>query len=115
MKSMNKPENDDHLSNILQEWTVSDALPARFQEQVWKRICLAEGAGKPALWPTLVRLVEVMLVRPKFALSYVAALLVLGLVAGAVAAQVKTSHLDATLSVRYVQSIDPYWVGSSQP
>jgi len=51
---------------------------------------------------------EVALPQPKFAYSYVAALLLLGIVAGSWAAQRETSRLDAVLGSRYVQSIDPY-------
>jgi hypothetical protein len=63
----------------------------------------------------LARLVEVVLPRPKIAFSYVAALLVLGVTAGTVTAQVKSSRLDNALRARYVQAVDPYRADSLQP
>jgi hypothetical protein len=56
----------------------------------------------------LRHLTEVVLPQPKFAYSYVAALLVLGVVIGSWAAQRETSRLSAALGSRYVQSVDPY-------
>jgi hypothetical protein len=41
--------------------------------------------------------------------------LVLGVTAGSVTAQIKSSHLDATLRSRYVQAVDPYRADSPQP
>lgn len=111
-----KPSGDeDRLQRLLRDWTVNDPLPPRFQEDVWARISRAEAAGAPGLWAGISRLFEVVLPRPKFALSYVAGILVLGLAAGAVAAQVRTSRLDAALGARYVQSIDPFLTATTSP
>lgn len=44
-----------------------------------------------------------------------AALLFLGVAAGSLAAQARSSQLNAALSERYVQSIDPYRAGIPQP
>jgi hypothetical protein len=63
----------------------------------------------------LARLVEVVLPRPKVAFAYVAVLLILGVTAGSVTAQIKSSQLDATLKARYVQAVDPYRADSPQP
>ena len=112
---MNNPENDNSLSRVLGRWKVSDPMPPRFQEQVWKRIALAEATQEPLLLDRLLRLLEIAVPRPKFALSYVAILLVLGVVAGTLTASAKTSHLDADLSARYVQSINPYQSVTSRP
>lgn len=84
------------------------SLPPRFQEQVWQRIARAE--AKPAASPgaEFWRLLGVVLLRPRFAFAYVAVLLAVGVAAGSWAAQVKASRIDSDLSLRYVQSIDPY-------
>ena len=101
---------DDQLREVLREWTVAPPLPPRFQEQVWRRIARAEAKPQPAkrLWSWLLHLAEMNLPRPNFAYSYVAILLLLGVVGGAWAAQRETNRLDAALGSRYVQSIDPY-------
>jgi hypothetical protein len=109
------PDSDERLRKVLREWVVDAPLPPRFQEQVWKRIARAEAPSESFFWTGLARLVEVVLPRPKVAFSYVAALLVLGVTAGSVTAQIKSSQLDATLKARYVQAVDPFRVASPQP
>ncbi len=104
------PENDDALNKVLRQWKFDAPLPPRFQEQVWQRIEKSEAGAEPSPWVGLWRLIEVVLPRPRFAYAYLAILLVTGVAAGSVAAQIKTNRLDSELSVRYVQSIDPYRV-----
>jgi hypothetical protein len=105
------PDNDESLRKVLRQWEVDTPLPPRFQEQVWRRIERAERAESKAeqgFWTNLTKQVEALVPRPRFALAYLSVFLVLGVTAGAVAAQLKTSKLDSELSQRYVQSIDPY-------
>src|SRR5512136_543895 len=108
MKPNQPREDDESLRRVLRQWTVDAPLPPRFQEQVWERIARAEVQPAPTLWASLSRWLEVALPRPRFAFSYVAALLVVGVAAGSLAAQARTSRLETDLSVRYVQSVDPY-------
>ncbi len=115
MKPNQQHEKDESLNRVLRQWTVEASLPPRFQQQVWQRISREESQPKATFRAGLVRLVEVVLPRPKVAFSYVASLLILGVAAGAVAAQIKTSHLEADLSARYVQSVTPFQAGTSQP
>ena len=63
----------------------------------------------------MLRLVDVVLPRPKVALAYVSVLLALGMTAGAWAAQLKTNYTEASLGSRYVRSVDPYQGVSSAP
>ena len=108
--------NDEQLRSALREWVVDAPLPPRFQEQVWQRITRTEARSAPGFRVAgFFRWLEGALPRPKVAFSFVAALLVLGVAAGSVAAQVKSSHLNAALSERYVQSIDPYRSEIPQP
>ena len=100
---------------MLREWVVDTPLPPRFQEQVWKRIARTEARPSPGFWTSFSRWLEVALPRPKVAFAYIAALLVLGVAAGSVTAQVKSSQLNAALGERYVQSIDPYRAEIPQP
>lgn len=114
MKSQ-EPENRDCLDAVLHEWSLETSLPARFQEQVWQRIARAQARPDATPWGGLLRLVAVVLPRPKVALAYVTTLLVLGVAAGSWAAQLKASHLQANLGLRYVQSIDPYRASELRP
>ena len=109
------PEDNEHLGRLLRQWTVDAPLPPRFQEQVWQRIAGAEARPAPTLWASLSRWLEAVLPRPRFALSYATALLVVGLAAGSLAAQARTSRLETDLRVRYVQSVDPYHADLSRP
>ncbi len=108
-------DNDEQLRSVLRRWVVDTPLPPRFQEQVWQRIARAEAGPGTGFWAAVSRLIEVALPRPKVAFSFIAALLVLGVAGGSVAAQVRSSQLNAALSVRYVQSIDPYRSDMPQP
>jgi hypothetical protein len=115
MNTNKTPEGDDALRKVLGQWKVSSPLPPRFQEQVWQRIAKAEAHPEPVAWAGLWRLVETILPRPRFAYAYLAVLLASGVAGGSWAAQVKTNRLDSELSMRYVQSIDPYRADTSLP
>jgi hypothetical protein len=110
MKANQDPEKDRATDKVLKQWVVETPLPPRFPEQVWQRIARAEVSPDVTIsfWTLLRRLIETNLPRPKFAYSYVAILLLLGVVSGAWAAQRETSRLNAALGSRYVQSVDPY-------
>ena len=99
----------------MRSWVVNSPLPSRFQHQVWERITRAEAGPERGFWAAFVNAVEVALPRPKLALSYLASLLILGVAAGSVLAQIRANHLDASLRDRYVQSIDPYHGESRLP
>ncbi len=115
MKPNQTPEEDEPLGRFLRQWAVDTPLPPRFQEQVWQRIARAEAQPAPTLWVSLARWLEVVLPRPRFAFSYAAILLVVGVAAGSLAAQARTSRLETDLSLRYVQSVDPYHADVSRP
>ncbi|HEV2393181.1 MAG TPA: hypothetical protein VG146_12560 [Verrucomicrobiae bacterium] len=108
MKPNHEPDKDRALDKVLKQWVVDAPLPPRFEEQVWQRIARTEARPAPTFLASLSRLIEAALPQPRFACSYVAVLLVLGVMAGSWAAQRETSRLDAALGSRYVQSIDPY-------
>jgi hypothetical protein len=108
MKTEHQIDPDEPLLRALRKWEVSEPLPPRFREQVWQRIARAEMPSQEMVWARLSRLIEAALPRPRFAIPYLAALLLLGVVAGSWAAQIRTSRLDATLSSRYLQSLDPF-------
>lgn len=115
MNANKSPAEDETLRSVLRQWKVDAPLPPRFQEQVWQRIAKAEARPAPAASAGLWRLVEIVFQRPRFAYAYLAVLLLSGVAAGAWAAQVKTTRLESELSLRYVQSIDPYRGDAAQP
>ncbi|MBI3852993.1 MAG: hypothetical protein HY298_22295 [Verrucomicrobia bacterium] len=108
-----KMNNDDEaLRKALHGWVVTPALPPRFQERVWQGIERLESQPRTTLWILLLDWFETSLPRPALAISYVSVLLVLGLSAGYWQVRKETAHLDETLGLRYVQSIDPYQTSS---
>jgi hypothetical protein len=110
MKPDYESEKGERLDEVLRQWTVDTPLPPRFEEQVWRRIAKAETKPHPAssFWAWLLHFAEANLPRPKFAYSYIAILLLLGIAGGAWAAQREADRLDSALGSRYLQSIDPY-------
>lgn len=110
MKPNQEPGTDRALDKAMKQWVVDPPLPPRFQEQVWQRIGRVEARPQTAttLWALLRRVIETNLSGPKLAYSYVAILVLLGVVGGAWAAQRETNRLDGALGSRYVQSLDPY-------
>ena len=116
MKPNQEPETDRALDQAMAQWVVEAPLPARFQEQVWQRVGRVETRPelRPTFWDWLRAAVETRLPRPGVAYSYVAILVLLGILSGAWAAQRETHRLNATLGTRYVQSLDPFTVATSQ-
>ena len=112
MNTIQTPQDETGLDRALQEWHLDAPLPSNFQQQVWNRIARAEAAASASVWSRLADLVEVMLPRPKVALTYVTLLSALGVVAGSWTAHINAHRTDETLRLRYVQAIDPY-VGHS--
>jgi|KBSSwiStaDraftv2_1062776.scaffolds.fasta_scaffold1510902_1 hypothetical protein len=102
--------NDIELSALLEEWRVTTPLPPRFNEQVWKRIEQVD-VTSASFVDTVREWLFAALARPRFALAYVTALLVLGSSVGLLQANRKAAHWERELQVRYVQSIDPYHKG----
>ncbi len=115
MNTNQNPQQDDTLDGVLRQWTVDASLLPRFQEHVWSRIARAEQQPAPSFWAGVSRLIEVVLPRPKVALAYLAAFLALGVAAGSLTAEARSNRLESELSLRYVQSLDPYRVEMPAP
>ncbi|MDB6019452.1 MAG: hypothetical protein JWR19_3941 [Pedosphaera sp.] len=101
-------QDNDPLHNAMQAWKVATPLPPRFQEQVWQRIEQAQVVEKATLWMVLQNWFQTALSRRAVAVSYLVILLMVGLTSGYWQGRQKASRVEATLSVRYVQSVDPY-------
>jgi hypothetical protein len=106
MKAPHLDDNDEGLSRVLQEWTVKGALPPRFQDSVWHRIKRRETEGFS--WTGFLAQLTTAITRPALASSYLAVLVVAGLLAGYLEAKSAQAHAEAQLSARYVQLVDPY-------
>lgn len=106
MKHDDSNLNDETLKKALDEWQVNTPLPPRFRQQVWLRI--ETRAAALSAWDVLCHWFETMFAKPAVAVSYVAALVLVGLTVGFMQAQTKTAHLETTLGALYVQSVDPY-------
>jgi len=115
MKPNQDPENDAHLRTLLRSWVVDTPLPPGFKDSVWRRIERADLQPESPFWAGLMNLIDVSLPRPKVAFAYLTVLLAVGLTAGAWAAQIKTSHAETSLGLRYVQSLDPYHSAAVHP
>ena len=98
---------------MLREWEIKETLPPRFQERVWQRIAREEAKGIESVWVLARRRFAQLLVRPALAGSYLAVLLLAGLLAGYWQARVEQARTLEQLGSRYVQMLDPYQGDSS--
>jgi hypothetical protein len=108
MKEQNVEQNDEPLSKVLGEWKVKSPLPPRFQTEVWRRIESRQTQSAIQV-PWLSRLMSTI-TRPALAASYLAVLLLGGVLAGYWQARITNAHAEAVLSARYVEAVDPYQV-----
>jgi hypothetical protein len=107
MKTENPEPNEGRLSDLLRESRPAPPLPPRFQEAVWRRIEKAEApsnAPSPPVW--LDWLVE-RLLRPRFALASITALLLVSGLAGALRG---TEMAKQAAQVRYLSTVAPHTV-----
>ena len=115
MKSNHPPEDEGRFRELLATWKVDATPPPRFQERVWQRIEHRETQPAAGLWTQLLREMAAALARPRWAVSYVAVLLALGLMAGLRQARATNERVAQDLSARYVQMLDPYQAPHAEP
>jgi hypothetical protein len=109
MSTENQSEAADPLlEKVLREWEVKDPLPPRFGDQVWQRIAREEAQGPAEPWWGLIDWVGRALARPSLAVSYIAVLLVAGVLAGYWQARSASERAAEELGARYVQMMAPY-------
>ncbi len=101
-------QGDPELSTLLRQSQPAPSLPPGFQEAVWQRIDRAKEDHDRAVanYGFLVRLAETLL-RPRFAVATLSAILAFGLLAGAWAGQ---GHALTAARARYVASVVPWQV-----
>jgi len=104
MKTENPEPDEARLRDLLRSARPAPPLPPRFQEGVWRRI---EKVEVPAELPTslawLDRLVE-RLLRPRFALAGITALLLVSGVAGLLSG---TDTAKQAAQARYLSAVAP--------
>jgi hypothetical protein len=105
---MSKRVDPDNLEKLLREWEVKDSVPPRFQEQVWSRIAAAETRSRTPFWVGLLDRLASSFEKPKFALSYGAVVVAIGIAMGTWTAHVKTTHWETDLGQRYLQALNPH-------
>jgi len=98
------------LRETLRAWRISASLRPQFRDGVWRRIAQEEAGPNITLFAVLNAWIESALPRPKIALCYVTALLLVGMAGGLLMAQGESQRMNSALSSRYVQSVDPFYV-----
>ncbi len=101
-----KNESDADLSRLLKTWEVTEPLPPRFQERVWRRIGQAEKPS-PGVWLQIVQWWAGLLCRPAYAVAYCAAFLAVGLIAGAWSSESYGARTEQAWRTAYLQSVTP--------
>jgi hypothetical protein len=101
---MNSSEHES-LRKLLGQWKITEPLPLRFQQGVWRR--LEQPARSPNAWELWQQWLESIFARKAVALAYVTVLLFAGLTAGYLNGQAHEQTWNAQLASQYVQSLDP--------
>jgi hypothetical protein len=101
-------EKGDSFDRALDQWRVTTPLPPRFQEQVWRKIECARTQQRCTLRELFARWLAGVMPRPAVAASYVAILLLAGLLVGTWQAQEHNARAEQIFARTYVQSVDPY-------
>jgi hypothetical protein len=92
---------DARLGSLLHASRPSPALPPRFQDGVWRRIEEAEAPAKSESW---LDALAVLVLRPRFALATVSALVLAGVLLGAYDGT-QVARQDA--QARYLAAVAP--------
>jgi hypothetical protein len=95
---------DIQLQTLLRESRARLPLPPRFQQNVWRRIENAETAATPTGW---LDALGALVLRPRFALAAVAALMLIGILAGVQQGREAARH-DAQMN--YLTAVAPHSV-----
>jgi len=83
MNKGNLNPGDDQLGALLRASRPSPSLPPRFQESVWRRIEEGEALAKSTGAVTWLDVLVALVLRPRFAIATVSALVLAGVLLGA--------------------------------
>lgn len=99
MNTPNQNPADGKLSSLIRETRPAPGLPPRFQENVWKRIEHKEQAAPALNW---IEALAALVVKPRFALATVCALVVVGVTLGSLDG---TAHARHDAQERYLAAV----------
>jgi len=99
MNTQAKHPEDRELHTLLHASRPQPGLPPRFQENVWRRIEQGEAPGRSLNW---IETLAGLLLRPRFAVTTVAAVLLVGTLLGSLDGQ---SRARVVAQERYVASV----------
>lgn len=103
---MNHSEPDE-LTEKLRAWRVEPQIPSGFQREVWQRIAARQSAREEAFWPSAVRWLNGLLLRPQYAVALIMLSLGLSVAVAHVQAQDANARTWKALETRYALSVDP--------
>src|SRR2546425_12064633 len=99
-------DHDEPLRKKMRSWQLSTGLPPRFQEEVWRRIARAQTERAQPWWKRIADWFEAALPQPAVATSYLASLVLLGLVGGWWDARELKTRFGGQMGSRYGQAGD---------
>ena len=104
MKNQLSEPDEVKLNALLRESRPAPPLPPRFQEAVWRRIEREEAEASSGFWPAWLDQFVERLLRPRFALAGVTALLAAGVLVGAAVGIVAAKQ---AAQERYLAAVAP--------
>ncbi len=104
MKTPSQDTADEKLSSLLRDSRPAPGLPPRFQENVWRRIEQPETRHAPVVSPSWIDALAVLLMKPRFAMAGVAALVLAGALFGSIEG---TTHARQHAQERYLAKVAP--------
>jgi len=99
MDTPNQHSADGALGSLLRESRPAPALPPRFQQDVWKRI---EHKQQTAPAPTWLEAFAALILKPRFAIAAVCALVFVGITLGSLDGR---SHARRDAQERYLAAV----------
>ncbi len=105
------------MSDLLTQWQVRTALPARFRENVWRGIAHAEASSRfAAEGPRRLAAWAVAFLRkPIGATAYVSVLVAAGIVVAIWRSDEYASRMEAAWRIAYLQAVTPPSSGPPSP
>ena len=99
MNTPNLNPEDGRLNSLLRESRPAPGLPPRFQENVWRRI---EQKHADTTAPSWVESLAALILKPRFALATVCALMLVGVTLGSLNG---TAHARHDAQERYLAAV----------
>jgi hypothetical protein len=98
------PPPTDPLDSLLNRWQESPEPPSHLTTEVWRRIAVVDNRAEQ---PGLFARIEAVFARPSFAITFVAACMLLGLFLAEVRLARLHEERGAQIAQSYLRLIDP--------